>query len=141
MRTKDNAIGVAVLLRNQSCTVAKFTIIHNSALRLTDCCLNCCVKVNLWRVPLSIVRPLRSARASTTIAALIFVASNLVASSAAHADRVRNACSGDYHRFCSQYRPDSSQMRACMQANGRSLSSSCINALVDAGVVDRRFRR
>ena len=56
---------------------------------------------------------------------------------AVQADRLRNACSGDYHRFCGQYRPNSSQMRACMQANGRALSNGCINALVDAGIVDR----
>jgi hypothetical protein len=83
-------------------------------------------------------------RSSTSrLVALIAVGGSLVASTTtAHADRVRNACSGDYHRFCSQYRPDSSQMRACMQANGRSLSSGCINALVDAGIVDRsRVRR
>jgi hypothetical protein len=83
---------------------------------------------------LSIVR-------SYLVAAVIVVGSGLVASSAAHADRVRNACSGDYHRFCSQYRPDSSQMRACMQANGRALSTGCVNALMDAGIIDRRVRR
>jgi hypothetical protein len=86
---------------------------------------------------LSIVRPLRSARASQILAAVVAFG-GLVASTTAHADRVRNACSGDYHRFCSQYSPNSSQMRACMQANGRSLSSGCVNALVDAGIIDRR---
>jgi hypothetical protein len=90
---------------------------------------------------LNTVRPLRATRASRLVATLIAVGGSLVVGSPAHADRVRNACSGDYHRFCGQYRPDSPQMRACMQANGRSLSSGCINALMDAGIVDRRVRR
>lgn len=76
-------------------------------------------------------------RVSCLVALLAMGGSFVTGTTAAQADRVRNACSGDYHRFCSQYRPDSSQMRACMQANGRSLSNGCISALVDAGIVDR----
>jgi hypothetical protein len=76
-------------------------------------------------------------RVSKSVAIMALGGSLVTGVTAAQADRVRNACSGDYHRFCSQYRPDSPQMRACMQANGRSLSSGCINALVDAGIVDR----
>jgi hypothetical protein len=84
----------------------------------------------------------RSARACDLVAALAVLLGSLAWATAANADRVRNACSGDYHRFCGQYSPNSSQMRACMQANGPSLSSGCINALVDAGIVDRsRVRR
>jgi hypothetical protein len=75
------------------------------------------------------------------IAAVITLGGSMAMSTSAQADRVRNACSGDYHRFCSAYSPNSAQMRACMQANGRSLSSVCINALVDAGIVDRRTVR
>ena len=86
---------------------------------------------------------LRSVRACHLVAALAAAVVGSVGwSAAANADRVRNACSGDYHRFCGQYSPNSSQMRACMQANGPALSSGCINALVDAGIVDRsRVRR
>jgi hypothetical protein len=76
------------------------------------------------------------------IAALILLGSSfMVGTSVANADRVRDACTSDYLRFCSQYKPESSQTRACMRANGRSLSSGCINALVDAGIVDRRVVR
>jgi hypothetical protein len=81
-------------------------------------------------------------RSSTScLVALIALGASLAMSTSAQADRVRNACTGDYHRFCSAYSPNSSQMRACMQANGRSLSSACVNALVDAGIVDRRSVR
>jgi hypothetical protein len=75
------------------------------------------------------------------MATMIALGGIMVGSSIAHADRVRDACSGDYFRFCSQYKPESAQTRACMRANGRALSSGCINALVDAGIVDRRVVR
>jgi hypothetical protein len=80
--------------------------------------------------------------ASCLVALALFGGSLVISSTAAHADRVRDACASDYHRFCSQYSPGSSQTRACMQANGRSLSGSCVNALIDAGVIPRpRGRR
>lgn len=90
---------------------------------------------------MSILRSPRIVRASPVVAAVVAIGGTVFVSTSAQADRVRNACSGDYHRFCSQYSPNSSQMRACMQANGRSLSSGCINALVDAGIIDRRVVR
>ena len=92
---------------------------------------------------MSYVRPLRFTRNS--VAAALALAGGLLALSTAanaYGDNVRRACSGDYHRFCGQYSPNSSQMRACMQANGHSLSGQCVNALVDAGIIDRsRLRR
>jgi hypothetical protein len=86
---------------------------------------------------------MRPARVCQIAVALTAVLGSLAFSSSANANsRVRSACAGDYHRFCGQYKPDSPPMRACMQANGTSLSSGCINALVDAGIVDRsRVRR
>lgn len=80
---------------------------------------------------------------ASCLVALVMLGGSLgISSSPAHADRVRDACSSDYFRFCSQYNPDSSQTRACMRANGRSLSSGCVHALIDAGVIPRpRGRR
>jgi hypothetical protein len=51
---------------------------------------------------------------------------------------VRKACVGDYKRLCPSYKPNTPQMRACMEANALSLSSACIDALVDSGEVDRK---
>ena len=91
---------------------------------------------------MSAARFLRSLRASYLVATMIAMSGGLmIGSSVAQADRVRDACSSDYFRFCSQYKPESTQTRACMRANGRSLSSGCISALVDAGIIDRRVVR
>lgn len=54
----------------------------------------------------------------------------------AYSDRVRRACTGDYKRLCGQYKPNSPQVRTCMEANAFSISGPCVSALVDSGEVD-----
>ena len=49
--------------------------------------------------------------------------------------RVQIACAGDYYAHCSQFSPDSPQVRSCMRAVGAGLSKSCVSALVAAGEV------
>ena len=49
--------------------------------------------------------------------------------------RVQIACAGDYYAHCSQFSPDSPQVRTCMRAVGAGLSKTCVNALVAAGEV------
>jgi hypothetical protein len=49
--------------------------------------------------------------------------------------RVQIACAGDYYAHCSQYSPDSPQVRSCMRAVGAGLSKGCVSALVAAGEV------
>ena len=56
---------------------------------------------------------------------------------AAYTARVRAACSGDYSSFCPSYPVNSTQLRSCMRATGKRLSTGCLEALVDAGEVDR----
>lgn len=60
------------------------------------------------------------------------------ANAATYSERVRNACSGDYLRFCPSYPEESPKIRSCMRAHGRSLSPNCMRALVDAGLVSRK---
>jgi hypothetical protein len=50
--------------------------------------------------------------------------------------RVKNACRDDYHRFCSAYAVDTSELRQCMTRVGGSLSRGCINALLETGEID-----
>lgn len=50
---------------------------------------------------------------------------------------VRRACKGDYNRFCPGYSLYSSELRRCMQGAHKSISKSCIRALIDAGEVPR----
>lgn len=63
----------------------------------------------------------------------------LATASNAYSDKVRNACAGDYQNFCSQYHPDSAQLRRCFESNRKSLSQYCISALVDAGEVPKKY--
>ncbi|MGD9803969.1 MAG: hypothetical protein AB7E81_05520 [Hyphomicrobiaceae bacterium] len=48
---------------------------------------------------------------------------------------VENQCRDDYFRYCSPYALGSDELRRCMEANGRALSSHCQKALKDAGYV------
>jgi hypothetical protein len=59
----------------------------------------------------------------------------------AQAADVTSACSRDYDRYCSRYSIGTPQLKRCMESNRRSLSRRCINALVDAGDVPRKYTR
>lgn len=59
----------------------------------------------------------------------------------AYSDRTQSACKNDYLEYCSAHPVGSTGMRRCMEANGKNLSGRCINALVDAGEIPRKFRR
>lgn len=71
---------------------------------------------------------------------LLATAAVLSASAAsAYSPKVKKACAGDYQNYCSQYLPDSSQLRRCFESNRKGLSQHCISALVDAGEVPARY--
>jgi hypothetical protein len=80
---------------------------------------------------------------STIFAVLaLAIGSALAATSAqAYSDRVNNACKGDYYSFCSAHPVGSTGLRRCMEANGRSISTRCVNALADAGEISRKYKR
>jgi hypothetical protein len=59
----------------------------------------------------------------------------------AFSERVQNNCKDDYLNFCSAHPIGSTGMRRCMEANGKNLTSKCVNALVDAGEIPRKFAR
>lgn len=61
----------------------------------------------------------------------------------AYSKRVENACKGDYNRHCPHYKARTPQMRSCMQLAGRrgNLSPRCIDALTDAGMVPKKYRK
>lgn len=52
--------------------------------------------------------------------------------------RVRMACASDYFANCSMYRPDTPEVRKCMNAAGPRLSTRCVDALIAAGEVSGR---
>jgi hypothetical protein len=73
-------------------------------------------------------------------ASTLFLSAGLVATSAsAYSAKVRKACAGDYQNFCSQYQPDSTELRRCFESNRKGLSHFCITALVDAGEVPAKY--
>lgn len=74
------------------------------------------------------------------VAAAVGMTGLVVSVSTAHAysKRVERACKADYQNLCPQYRPNSAQLRACMESKSSSISWGCIEALVDAGEVDKK---
>ena len=74
-------------------------------------------------------------------ATAILAGSELYASAglAAYTQKVKQACAGDYQSFCSQYAPDSTELRRCFESNRKGLSHVCITALIDAGEVPARY--
>ena len=71
-------------------------------------------------------------------AALILGALVLPLSSAsAYSFRVKAACARDYYAHCSAYSLESQEVRQCMRAVGRGLSTRCIDALVADGEVSK----
>lgn len=64
---------------------------------------------------------------------------SMAAAAEGYSQKVKDACAGDYQSFCSQYAPDSTQLRRCFESNRKSLSRYCINALVDAGEVPAKY--
>ena len=61
------------------------------------------------------------------------------AAAAAYNAKVRQACAGDYQNFCSQYSPDSTELRRCMEINRKGLTHTCVTALIDAGEVPAKY--
>lgn len=76
------------------------------------------------------------------LAAALLVAT-AVAGPAAAADAPRyskalqKACASDYRRLCGEYGLDTEALRLCMDRKGKSLTRTCVNALVNAGEVSR----
>lgn len=54
---------------------------------------------------------------------------------------VENQCRDDYFRYCSPYALGSDELRRCMEAKGKTLSTNCQKALKDAGYVRANYNR
>lgn len=77
-------------------------------------------------------------RAAAAVAAVLaFAAAGTTAN--AYTARVNSACERDYYRFCAKYSIGTPELRSCMLASRRALSSRCVNALIAAGEVPRRY--
>ncbi len=78
---------------------------------------------------------LRAAAAGAAVLAIFACGSVANAYSA----RVNSACERDYYRFCAKYSIGTPELRSCMLASRRSLSHRCVDALVAAGEVPKRY--
>jgi hypothetical protein len=50
---------------------------------------------------------------------------------------VQQSCRDDYKKFCSEYGLESTALRSCMDRSGKSLSKTCVKALVQSGEVSQ----
>jgi hypothetical protein len=78
----------------------------------------------------------------TTYATLVVAClSALCLAGAARADSyskaVQKSCAADYHKYCGEYGLESAALRVCMDKAGKSLSKTCVNALIASGEVSQ----
>jgi hypothetical protein len=50
---------------------------------------------------------------------------------------LQNACANDYRRLCGEYGIETEALRLCMDRKGKSLTKTCVDALVADGQVSR----
>jgi hypothetical protein len=71
----------------------------------------------------------------------VFVASCCGALSASaqtpYSKAVQQACGTDYRKYCGEYGLETAALRTCMDKAGKSLSSGCVQALVQSGEVSQ----
>ena len=87
-----------------------------------------------------------TARAVPRVAAAALIAGALLAgplvtAASAYPASVVAKCRGDHKRLCPQYKKLGDELDSCMRANFRSISNSCMNTLVDAGIAPAAARR
>ena len=76
---------------------------------------------------------------TTTVAAAVLAL--LTVEAVAYSKKVENACRGDYDTHCPAYKVGSAALRNCIELAGKrgNLSKRCFDALVDAGMVPRKY--
>ena len=80
----------------------------------------------------------------TRTAAIAAAAASLVLMSVeagAYSKKVEDACRSDYNAHCPGYKVGSGALRSCITLAGKrgNLSKRCFDALVDAGMVPRKY--
>ncbi|MDP1909939.1 MAG: hypothetical protein Q8K85_16695 [Hyphomicrobium sp.] len=86
--------------------------------------------------------PSAAVRRAVRTAMIAAVAISFVSVEAnAYSKKVENACRGDYDTHCPAYKVGSTALRDCITLAGKrgNLSKQCFDALVDAGMVPRKY--
>ena len=52
---------------------------------------------------------------------------------------VQQHCRADYKKYCGDYGLETTGLRSCMDRNGKSLSKSCVKALVQSGETSQAY--
>lgn len=68
---------------------------------------------------------------------VVLMAMAVPAAAAQYSSAVKGACKRDYKRFCGAYAVSDPGLRRCMDKAGRSLSTTCVKALVNSGEITK----
>jgi hypothetical protein len=71
------------------------------------------------------------------IASMAAISSASASQAQSYSKAVQQFCRADYKKYCAEYGLETTGLRSCMDRNGKSLSRSCVNALVQAGEVSQ----
>jgi len=74
---------------------------------------------------------------ATLLAASVSVCIAGAAEAQSYSKAVQQFCQADYKKYCGDYGLETSGLRSCMDRNGRSLSKSCVRALVQSGEISQ----
>ena len=56
-----------------------------------------------------------------------------------YSNAVQKYCRADYKKYCGDYGLETTGLRSCMDRNGKSLSKSCVRALVQSGETSQAY--
>jgi hypothetical protein len=90
--------------------------------------------------PVGLHASLRPVAAGLLAVAAVFAVAGQSAA-ASYPSSVVAKCRGDYKRLCPQYKTVGDSLDSCMRSQHRSISNSCMNALVDSGLAPAAARR
>jgi hypothetical protein len=81
----------------------------------------------------------RTLAAGIAVSMLTLAGFAVSSSAMAWSEDVITNCTGDYLAFCKQHSPESVELRYCMEAHRDQISKQCIQALLDAGEVPKKY--
>jgi hypothetical protein len=78
---------------------------------------------------------MRTTLATLLVACLAVTCLADAASADSYSKAVKQSCAADYRKYCGEYGLESTALRVCMDKAGKSLSKSCVKALIASGEV------
>lgn len=78
-------------------------------------------------------------RLAVAIASVAGAVAGSASVASAYDDKVEKDCADDYLAYCSKHAPESAETRYCMEAHHDKLTRQCVKALVEAGMVPKKY--